>query len=100
ARTISDDGRIVSPSRAMRLLASASRSPWRITMRLSYRDAAWTNLAAGRACRPAGSLTMSRRSGMSVPRELGHRGRSLGGGGDLCEGRTDAGLDGGEDRPF
>ena len=68
ARVISDDGRIVRPSRAMRLLASASRPSWRMTIRLANRLAAWTNRAAGRAWSPDGSMTMEA--------ELGHRSRS------------------------
>src|SRR2546425_5085515 len=61
-RVMTAPGRIVRPSRAMRLLASASRSAWRMRIRLPNRLAIWTKRAAGRAWSPAGSMTVRFRS--------------------------------------
>src|ERR687898_2918396 len=74
-----------------------------MAMWLVKRLAAWTKRAAGRACSPDGSMTVSRRSGMVVssgPWQLGHRRGTVGGRGDVVDRRTDAGLDRGEDRPL
>src|SRR5687768_10777196 len=72
-----------------------------MAMWLEKRLAAWTNRAAGRACSPDGSMTVSRRSGtfgLLRPRQLGHRRGTVGGRGDVVDRRADAGLDRGEDR--
>src|SRR6266852_5489793 len=77
ATVITVDNLIVRPSSEMRLLASASRSPLRMTMRLANRLAAWTKRAAGRAWSPAASMTVIRISGICLPAwRLRHRRRA------------------------
>ena len=83
----------------MRLLASASRSPWRmhdpaLEPRRGLDEAGGgSGVQAGRIGDEQGQFRHQ-----SVPRELGHRGRGRGGSRDLVERRPDAGLDRGEDR--